>query len=102
MKQRWVFPSATGLVLIRPTGADKQTRQDSEKLYQKDNGTVKIKAQHAIKLKDGARCKVIAGVHAGKSGIVRDINTSKTGHVTINVVQKGGERFKTLAKNVVI
>jgi len=42
------------------------------------------------------------GVHAGKSGIVRDVNTSKTGHVTITVVQKGGERFKTLAENVVI
>jgi len=41
-------------------------------------------------------------VHAGKSGIVRDLHTSKTGHVTITVVQPGGERFKTLAKNVVL
>jgi ribosomal protein S4E len=54
------------------------------------------------KLRDGAHCKVIAGVHAGKAGIVRDINTSETGHVTITVVQPSGERFKTLAKNVVI
>lgn len=52
------------------------------------------------KLKDGAQCKVTGGVHAGKSGTVRDINTSKTGHVTITVVQANGERFKTLAKNV--
>jgi ribosomal protein S4E len=52
------------------------------------------------KVKDGAKCKVIGGTHAGKSGIVRDINTSKTGHVTITVVQADGERFKTLAKNV--
>lgn len=51
-------------------------------------------------LKDGSSCKVIAGTHAGKSGIVRDINTSKTGHVTITVVQGNGVRFKTLAKNV--
>ncbi len=51
-------------------------------------------------LKDGAPCKVIGGTHAGKSGVVRDINTSKTGHVTITVVQANGERFKTLAKNV--
>jgi hypothetical protein len=29
------------------------------------------------------------------------MNTSKTGHVTITVVQADGERFKTLAKNVV-
>ena len=56
----------------------------------------------AAKLKDGAQCKVISGAHSGKSGTVRDINTSKTGHVTITVVQKDGERFKTLAKNVVI
>lgn len=54
------------------------------------------------KLKDGAACKVIGGTHAGKSGTVRNINTSKTGHVTITVVQKNGDRFKTLATNVVI
>ncbi len=54
------------------------------------------------KLKDGAKCQVMGGVHKGKSGIVRDINTSKTGHVTITVVQANGDRFKTLAKNVVI
>ena len=51
---------------------------------------------------DGANCKVISGTHKGKSGIIRDINTSKTGHITITVVQKDGVRFKTLAKNVEI
>lgn len=55
-----------------------------------------------VELKDGARCNVTGGVHAGKSGIVRDIHTSKTGHVTITVVEPDGQRFKTLAKNVVI
>jgi ribosomal protein S4E len=60
-----------------------------------------MKAKPTGKLKDGAPCQVTGGVHAGKSGIVRDINTSKTGHVTITVVQANGERFKTLAKNVV-
>jgi ribosomal protein S4E len=54
------------------------------------------------KLKDGAKCKVIAGTHKGKAGIVRDINTSKTGHVTITVVPASGVRFKTLAKNMEI
>jgi ribosomal protein S4E len=52
------------------------------------------------KIKDGDTCKVIGGTHAGKSGIVRDIKTSKTGAVTITVVQANGERFKTLAKNI--
>jgi len=52
------------------------------------------------KLKDGASCKVIGGTHQGKSGIVRDIKTGKTGHVSITVVQANGIRFKTLAKNV--
>ncbi len=52
-------------------------------------------------IQDGNQCKVIGGTHAGKSGTVRDINTSKTGHITITVVQANGERFKTLAKNVV-
>jgi len=53
-------------------------------------------------LRDGVKCKVTAGTHAGKSGIVSDINTSKAGHVTITVTQKNGERFKTLAKNIVV
>ena len=65
-------------------------------------GTIQMKAKPSGKLRDGAQCKVIGGVHAGKSGIVTDINTSKTGHVTITVVQPEGERFKTLAENVVI
>lgn len=52
------------------------------------------------KLYDGAKCKVVNGTHAGKTGTVKDINTSKTGAVTITVLQANGDRFKTLAKNV--
>lgn len=55
-----------------------------------------------VLLKDGDECTVIAGTHAGKTGTVRDINTSKTGHITITVVQKNGVRFKTLGKNVAV
>lgn len=54
------------------------------------------------KLKDGVQCNVISGTHKGKSGIVRDISTSKTGNITITVVQKNGDRFKTLGRNVVV
>lgn len=54
-----------------------------------------------IELRDGDQCDVVKGTHAGKSGTVRDINTSKTGHITVTVVQKNGDRFKTLARNVV-
>ena len=60
-----------------------------------------MKAKSPEKLTDGAYCRVVGGTHAGKAGIVRDINTSKTGHITITVVQASGERFKTLGKNVV-
>ena len=59
-----------------------------------------MKTNSNKRLKDGARCKVVGGTHAGKSVIVKDIKTSKTGHVTITVLQANGERFKTLAKNV--
>jgi ribosomal protein S4E len=59
-----------------------------------------IETQNQVK--EGDRCAVIGGAHKGKSGIVRDINISKTGHMTITVVQDNGERFKTLAKNVVL
>ena len=51
-------------------------------------------------IRDGDRCEVIAGTHAGKSGVVADRNVSKTGHVTITVRQDSGICFKTLAKNV--
>lgn len=61
---------------------------------------MKTKAPKAPK--DGAHCKVVGGTHAGKSGTVRDVKVSKTGHVTITVVQRDGTRFKTLAKNVAV
>lgn len=51
-------------------------------------------------LKDGDFCMVIAGTHKGKSGSISDIHTSKTGHITLTVVQKNGIKFKTLGKNV--
>lgn len=54
----------------------------------------------SAKLKDGDHCVVTGGTHAGKSGVVRDINLSKTGHMTITVAQNNGARFKTLARNV--
>lgn len=54
------------------------------------------------KLKDGDFCLVISGTHTGKSGIARDLNISKTGHLTITVVQENGERFKTLGRNVTV
>ncbi|MFA6260152.1 MAG: RNA-binding protein [Bacteroidia bacterium] len=53
-------------------------------------------------LKDGNFCSVTGGTHKGKSGTVKDIHTSKTGHITITVEQKNGVRFKTLGKNVVV
>lgn len=53
-------------------------------------------------IQDGDRCLVVGGTHKGKSGIARDINLSKTGHLTITVVQSNGERFKTLVKNVTV
>ena len=61
-----------------------------------------METNHRTSLKDGDECQVTAGTHAGKSGTVRDIHTSKTGQVTITVVQKTGLRFKTLAKNVTV
>lgn len=61
-----------------------------------------MKSNTRKKLKDGANCKVIGGTHAGKSGVAKDIKTSKTGHITVTVLQANGERFKTLAKNVAL
>jgi len=55
----------------------------------------------SAQIRNGDRCEVVAGTHAGKSGTVRDRNISKTGHATITVEQANGERFKTLARNVV-
>ena len=61
-----------------------------------------MKTKISKKLKDGDQCKVVGGTHAGKSGKVRDVHTSKTGHITITVEQKNGVRFKTLGKNVIV
>lgn len=54
------------------------------------------------KLEDGTKCIVIRGTHKGKSGTVRDINTSKSGNITITVHQENDVRFKTLGRNVEI
>ena len=56
-------------------------------------------ASHGIK--NGDACRVVGGTHKGKTGIVRDLNVSKSGHLTITVVQDAGVRFTTLARNVV-
>jgi ribosomal protein S4E len=61
-----------------------------------------MKEQMPLNIKDGAQCKVMSGVHAGKSGTIKDIKTGKTGHVSITVVLPDGDRIKTLAKNVVV
>ena len=53
-------------------------------------------------MRDGDRCEVVAGTHAGKCGTVEDRKSSKTGHVTITVRQHDGTRFKTLARNVTL
>ncbi|MBS0389414.1 MAG: RNA-binding protein [Proteobacteria bacterium] len=66
----------------------------------KDPGSTRRRAS-APALRDGMRCRVTGGTHAGTSGVVADIKTSKTGHVTLTVVQANGVRFKTLAKNIV-
>jgi ribosomal protein S4E len=65
-------------------------------------GSLDMKTNAANGLKDGAKCKVIGGTHEGKSGIVRDIKTGKTGHVSVTVVQSDGVRFKTLAKSIAV
>jgi hypothetical protein len=62
----------------------------------------KVKDKQPAGLKDGAQCTVVGGTHHGKYGTVKDIKTGKTGYVSITVVQPNGQRFKTLAKNVVI
>jgi ribosomal protein S4E len=61
-----------------------------------------MKEKSPTTVMEGAQCKVMSGAHAGKSGTIRDIKTGKTGYVSITVVQSNGERFKTLAKNVVV
>ena len=61
-----------------------------------------MKTKISEKLKDGDQCKAIGGTHAGKSGTVRDVHSSKTGHITITVEQKNGVRFRTLGRNVVV
>lgn len=59
-------------------------------------------ARPSGEVSNGDHVRVVGGTHAGRSGTVEDRKTSKTGHVTITVREESGERFKTLARNVVI
>lgn len=83
----------------------KEVQWDYKNIVKNKGKLVKIdpaasKPKTTFALADGDSCKVIGGTHKGKAGIVRDINFSKTGHITITVVQKSGVHFKTLGKNV--
>ncbi len=49
------------------------------------SGSKPMKTNLQNEPKDGDQCSVVGGTHKGKSGTVRDINTSKTGHITITV-----------------
>jgi len=52
-------------------------------------------------LRDGARCEVVAGVHAAKSGVVSNLTVGAThGQTSVTVTQANGVRLKTLAKNL--
>ncbi len=51
-------------------------------------------------MKDGDRCRVLSGTHAGKIWRVEDLKQSKGGNWTITVRQDDGVRFKTLARSV--
>lgn len=53
------------------------------------------------RVRDGDTCAVVSGPHKGEGGTVRDIKISKTGELTITVVQPDGVSFKTLAKKVI-
>lgn len=90
------FGDGPVVLAVRPTAAGKRKQAASRRAAAppRRTGTPRVK--------DGARCRVIGGTHAGKSGIVRDVNTSASGNVTITVVQSNGARFKTLARNVEI
>ena len=56
-------------------------------------------AQGNAQVANGDRCKVIAGTHKGKEGVVEDWQLAKSGHATITVRQADGTRFKTLARS---
>lgn len=92
-------------ITIYPQGAKMDVHDIHSNLQLRNTrskGATKMKTKSPAKVTDGAKCTVVGGVHAGKAGVVRDIKTGKTGHVSITVVQANGERFKTLARNVEI
>jgi hypothetical protein len=94
----WVHDPAKELESGRAIGSlPKRGRTRQSTIIEEDEMP---RSKSDTKLSDGDSCKVVGGMHAGKSGTVHDINTSITGAVTITVVPKNGERFKTLAKNV--
>jgi ribosomal protein S4E len=53
-------------------------------------------------VQNGARCRVIGGVHRGKAGTIADRKLSRTGEVTVTVRLPDGDRVKTLGRNVEI
>lgn len=78
------------------------TPRDNQMKTKSNQSHKVMTAEAPQKLKDGDLCRVVGGTHIGKTGTVSDINTSKTGHLTLTMTQENGVRFKTLARNVVV
>ena len=56
-----------------------------------------------LKFGVGAKCKVISGVHVGKSGTIKEVNAGNM-HKDESVIveQDGGNKFETLVKNIIV
>lgn len=102
-----VRPSASGWVAVSHEAAGTLTMTVLRSWVRESHGLFAgkkqpMEAKPTRSLEDGSKCRVVGGVHKGKSGTVRDIKTGATGHVSITVVQASGARFKTLARHVAV
>ena len=78
--------------------AGKDTCVNDSVLVGNDNSIKKV-----LKLGNGSRCTIIAGVHVGASGTVKEIHAgTSTSKAYVTVEQGGNKGFDTLLKNIMV
>ncbi|HUC38982.1 MAG TPA: S4 domain-containing protein [Candidatus Acidoferrum sp.] len=56
--------------------------------------------KRVVKLKDGGRCTVVAGVHTGSSGTIKQVKEGTSNVRSSLTIEQDGKEFDTLVRNV--
>jgi len=60
------------------------------------------KISKVLKMENGAKCKVISGIHSATIGVINDITKGSNSRQKSIKIESGGKTFETVAENVMV